>query len=349
MARGFGIVVGSNTSDAFNPDVTGLTLAQLAVLPVMQCPIGYYGPGNDTGAKCQRCDASTLTAGPGTGSAAECVVCAAGHGKPAGSQRCELCPLGTWQPGTLQECQPCETSSWYAPVDGAGATLVSAATTLMRGATRLDDCVAQQSQLAPEAGQAFVAASNTVMASLMTTTTQPNLSACLAACPAGSCCMAQWDSATARCQTATLAPAAADAMGGGLQLLYKLPASGQAIAALSAGRRGNRTRAAGLALGWWASCDVPAAQASAWTTVGSALTPDARAFSPVTTWDTAAAGRAACKATCEDSNLCTMLLFDTSAGACSYRGGVDALGSRAFFSLPTGADLAALKWTKGNV
>lgn len=61
VAPGYGVVSGS---DAFDVDTTSMNTTELAALPVLQCPVGWFGAGNTTGAKCERCDGtSTLEAG----------------------------------------------------------------------------------------------------------------------------------------------------------------------------------------------------------------------------------------------------------------------------------------------
>lgn len=223
----------------------------------------------------------------------------------------------------------------------------SESTTLYQGATAADDCVPKQAQLAPEAGQAFFSFESG-MQSLLTSTQQANLSACLGSCPAGSCCFAQYDVANSTCHTIALDPAAADGASG-LQVVYKLPPSGLIGASSVSNHAGgnNELRASSLASGYYATCAVPSASASAWLTAGSSLGPDARTFVTVgAAWHTGAT-RAACRARCDDSNVCWGYLYDATNSACLYRGGVDALASRAFFELPTAADFAALKWA-GN-
>ena len=51
----------TNSTDAFGIDVNGLNGALLALLPTLECPVGYYGPGNATDAKCLACPAGSST------------------------------------------------------------------------------------------------------------------------------------------------------------------------------------------------------------------------------------------------------------------------------------------------
>lgn len=64
--------VAMNGTDAFNINVTALNSTQRANLPVLECPIGYYGPGNSTSGKCVPCPAGSSTAEPGSTAAAAC-------------------------------------------------------------------------------------------------------------------------------------------------------------------------------------------------------------------------------------------------------------------------------------
>ena len=69
---GFGVVNStSNSTDAFNPN-TDLPLDQLVNLPVLECPIGYYGVGGEAGSKCQQCPAGSSTKAPGAANVTSC-------------------------------------------------------------------------------------------------------------------------------------------------------------------------------------------------------------------------------------------------------------------------------------
>jgi len=69
---GFGVVNStSNGTDAFNPD-TNLTPEELANLPVLECPVGYYGAGNGAGSKCEQCPSGSSTVEAASTSAASC-------------------------------------------------------------------------------------------------------------------------------------------------------------------------------------------------------------------------------------------------------------------------------------
>ena len=267
-------------------------------------------------------------------------MCIAGYGKPTNSSStCSLCPYGTFQPGGLDSCQSCPASSFYPPVDGAGDVISSDGTTLNTGAYGEEACVPKQSQMSPEAGQAYFTPATSVT---LTNATAANLAACLASCPANKCCLAQFDGSN--CQSATLAPAAATATGP--QLAYKLPPSTLG----SASSVHHKAKGKMISSGYYAHCDIASADLDSWFTVGSNLTADARTFATgAAVWDTTVTSKADCKKKCDNSNVCFGFVSTTVSGAvrCAYRGGVDALGSRAFFVLPVGGpsmDIDSLGW-----
>ena len=69
---GFGVVNStSNSTDAFNPD-TDLPADELINLPVLECPIGYFGEGGEAGSKCQQCPAGSSTREPGAANVTSC-------------------------------------------------------------------------------------------------------------------------------------------------------------------------------------------------------------------------------------------------------------------------------------
>lgn len=71
-----------NAADAFDIDVSGLSPEQLVALPVLECPLGYFGEGGTLGAKCKPCVAGSTTDAAGAVAATEC------NG--------ELCCLSCW-------------------------------------------------------------------------------------------------------------------------------------------------------------------------------------------------------------------------------------------------------------
>jgi hypothetical protein len=69
---GFGVANASLGGDAFNMDTSGMGPDQLVALPVLECPVGSYGPGNASAAKCAACPAGSSTEGPGASSLTSC-------------------------------------------------------------------------------------------------------------------------------------------------------------------------------------------------------------------------------------------------------------------------------------
>ena len=99
-----------------------------------------------------------------------------------------------------------------------------------------------------------------------------------------------------------------------------------------------------MSSGYYAHCTVPLADESKWAAAGSHLGSDARTFvkdaQPKTNTN-----RGECKKLCDNSNVCWGLVYDAASGSCLFRGGVDAIATRSFFSLPTDVrNLAALAW-----
>jgi len=280
-------------------------------------------------------------------------VCIAGFGKPNANSTCAACPYGTYQPGAFTQCLACPSTNFYSPVDGKDIVWTSNSTTLFTNAYGEEACVPWQSQLSPEAGQAYFSADSPLQL-LLATTPQQSLAACMALCPSSSCCLAQYDFSAHTCKVATLEPVSADAASG-LQLLYKLPPStmgaASSIRRLEAGD-GSKQDVKGkmIASGYYSTCSVPAANANAWLSgAGTNLGPDARTFASGTPVWHAPATRAACQRACEESNVCWGFFYDpgSNGGSCLFRGGVDALNTRSFFLLPTTADMASLSWAAG--
>lgn len=124
----------ANHTDAFNPDTGGLSPTQLAQLPAIECPIGYWGEGNATAAKCQSCPIGSSTEQPGSTSAADC-ICTPGYGIASDTaSSCTVCPYGSFQPALqMAQCQACPNATFYAPVDGLGEAWTSSSTTFSTG------------------------------------------------------------------------------------------------------------------------------------------------------------------------------------------------------------------------
>lgn len=268
-------------------------------------------------------------------------MCIAGHGKENGVGPCRPCPYGTFQPGGLITCQACPSSDFYTPVDGNGTIFNSAGTTAYPASHGAEACFPIKSQLSPEAGQAYIAPGTTSY-DLYTVADAATLAACVSLCGDNQCCMAQWDAEAGKCRTAKLDAASSEAATG-KQIVYKLPPSSLGSAS-SMGEGDAAVKGKMMSSGYYAHCTVPAADAAKWAAAGSDLDATARTFATAAV--EIVSTRAECKKLCDNSNVCWGFVFDAAAGKCSFRGGVDALKTRSFFSVPTAvADgLAQFKW-----
>jgi hypothetical protein len=73
VKAGFGVVNSTlNSTDAFNINASALAAAQQALLPVLECPVSYYGLGNSTAGRCTPCPAGSTTQAPGSSSISDC-------------------------------------------------------------------------------------------------------------------------------------------------------------------------------------------------------------------------------------------------------------------------------------
>lgn len=258
-------------------------------------------------------------------------------------------------------CTQCPNATFYTPVDGAGPTWTSTGITTFPGAVGVESCVPKESQLSPEAGQAYFG-TDPLVQNLLTKSTRQTMGECLSSCPANSCCMAQYEVATKACKTATLAPVAADAAGY-YKLFYKLPPSTMGSASslkapdatseqlVNAVGTTNAEVVKGkmISSGIYARCVVPDALVDNWMKVGTILTSDARTFSGETdAWMVAdyVSSYKDCQQKCDESNVCWGFIHSTqyNYNQCLYKGGEDALNTRSFFVVPTGVDLSPYNW-----
>lgn len=274
-------------------------------------------------------------------------VCIAGHGKANPTGPCAPCPYGTFQPGGLTTCQACPNSDFYTPVDGNGNVFSSAGTTAYTSSFGAEACFPIKSQLSPEAGQAYIAP-DSASYTLYTVADATTLADCVAQCGDNQCCMAQWDAAANNCRTAKLNAASSEATTG-RQIVYKLPPSTLGSAS-SVGEAAADVKGKMMSSGYYAHCTVPdnTAVAAKWAVAGSNLDATARTFATAAVEHIAT--HAECKKLCDNSNVCWGFVFEAAAagspGKCSFRGGVDALKTRSFFSVPTAVTggLAQFKW-----
>lgn len=236
---------------------------------------------------------------------------------------CTPCNYGTFQAGGFPNCTACINSTFYAPVDGKDASYTSQGTTLYKGSKSAEACVPKKTQMSPEAGQAFFTPSTNATRVNITAST---FAACVEACPTDKCCFAQFE--RGQCSQARLTPE--DASATTAQFVYKLPPS-TLVGASSV----TDVKAKMMSSGYYAHCQVT--DVNAWLTVGSNLNKVAKGFGGKTAQWVSAGSKADCKKACDNSNICIGFITQLSGTQlqCSYRGGVDSLNSRAFFSLPT--------------
>lgn len=176
-------------------------------------------------------------------------VCLPGKGRANSTAPCLPCNYGSYQPGGLAECITCPNATFYSPVDGVGPSYTSIGSTFTTGATGIEWCVPMQSQLSPEAGQAYFSLELSKRNDILTMipiSNSTSLQHCLSQCDAffDQCCFAQWDAAAKMCTTATLPPA--DELTFGPQIFYKLPPS-ELSSASSIRDEANVTRAHSVA------------------------------------------------------------------------------------------------------
>lgn len=167
----------------------------------------------------------------------------------------------------------CPSTSFVAPVDGLGPTWVSGGTTLALGAKGEEACVPRESQLSPDAGQAYINAN--LLPKIAKAAAAPALADCIKACPPEQACLTQWNATAQQCYVVGLAFDTDGATG--LKLAYKLPPS--TLSSASSTRR-NATRARTpalraktLASGMYARAAIPAGDAQLWLAAGVALDP----------------------------------------------------------------------------
>lgn len=278
-------------------------------------------------------------------------VCIPGFGKATpDAPFCSLCPPGQYQPGGLTACTPCGNATFYPPVDGSGDRWTATGLTTFPGAVGPEWCVTKESQLSPEAGQAYFNKDSDLLdpsweGQFVASNTWETLGECMGSCPADSCCLAEYDTESKVCLTASLEPAGIES-GGHQKLYYKLAPSAMG----SASSVDDPVKAKMISSGMYARCQ---ATSELWMFgVGTPLTADARTFADVQNgqsyWDYAdyVDSENDCKKKCDASNVCWGFIMFSSVNDryCFYKGGEDALNTRSFFVVPTGVDLAPLNW-----
>jgi hypothetical protein len=95
-------------------------------------------------------------------------------------------------------------------------------------------------------------------------------------------------------------------------------------------------RAKMMASGYYGRCALSPDSVASWRNAGVPLDPAAAAtfrWGSVPEWD-AGKTEADCQRKCDNSVVCWGFLYDAEAKQCMYKGGEDALKSRAFFVMP---------------
>lgn len=247
-------------------------------------------------------------------------------------------------------CEECGKTKCYAPVatDNGGLPYESEGTTLYTGSVSSEACVPKKSQMSPEAGQAFFTAATATAITRNIVTGANTIAACIAACPtpANVNCIVQFNASAAPdpgCVVATLAAASSAPSDTAPQFVYKLPPVG-VVGASSVPQVAGKM----MSSGHYAHGTIAAATHADWLTVGTNLTADARMFSAAATAVSITRKMKECKKICDDSNVCIGFVAEPAATAgdfnCYFRGGVDALNTRAFFAIPDGDITAPLMW-----
>lgn len=305
-------------------------------------------------------------------------MCAPGNGIQTAGGNCTACSLGSYQPGGGTTCLACQSSTFYPPVGGlnppAWSVVISSnGTTLYTGSFTEASCVPTQTQMSPEAGQAFWNAS--LAASLASTPGNAGAgkfaivktsshAACINACQnttllsafnvpnannfPGRLCLTQYDGAN--CSIAAMIPLQSGASTID-RLYYKLPPA--TLGSASKLHNNKAVKASMMSSGFYAIGTLPEAPASPynlWTSIGSPLTADARTFAanqallrdgPITGQSSAASIKA-CKTKCDNSDVCVMFFASVTPTSvtCWYRGGIDALATRSFAMLPPASSVS---------
>jgi hypothetical protein len=121
-----------------------------------------------------------------------------------------------------------DATTFSAPVDGRGPAWTSPGTTFDQGSVGPEWCVPVQSQLSPEAGQAYFGPDLLGLTMLSVNPGITSLEQCFSFCPIDKCCFVQLNAASSQCSMASLPPAGASETGP--RLYHKLPAAGLAAA-----------------------------------------------------------------------------------------------------------------------
>ncbi|KAF6257767.1 hypothetical protein COO60DRAFT_1460997 [Scenedesmus sp. NREL 46B-D3] len=356
VSTGYGIFVGNDTN-AWAPATSGMSPTEKAELPVLPCPVGYYGTGGQLDSKCDTCGPGTSTAGEGSISSSACNKCAAGWGRSiimTGSRprpsNCSICLAGTYQPGYLgndgtgfgagSTCITCATTrSVYISSQGNETEYVSEGTTYRNGAIRREECVPKTAQLGIDIGTKMFENATLLTADSAGPGNEDPESCMDTNCNSGQCCFVQFDYAytkeqglpgTKACLFVNM-PANTNSTAhekSTSNLLYYKMLPSDAIAAASLPKPAGTVEAKAMSSGLYARCDLPVSWAASGVydtdqignRIGSAFAAGS------------AADLAECKRMCDMSSICWG--FTVQNRLCQLRGGFDELDARSFFRNP---------------
>lgn len=340
---GYGLF-SAEAADPWNPDPASVT----AELRAEKCPVGFISTGDsEPGAwsanpTCQACPAGQSTAAIGSTS---CDVCAPGWGIPATKPNsndtvdCEPCPYGTFHVGGSLRCSDCPNTPFNHPV---GDKYISYGITFASGMSGPETCVPRRSQLPAPAG-ARLAIDPSLWSNA--TLTGVDFVTCIESCPAGYCCIAQWEVEGSTCRTAKLAPVGPLYAAVGASLYYKLPPS-QLIAAASQSTQNSSSsssegsgaegtvRAKTQPAGIYARCamDVAWVEQAKLGRVGTSTDPARVEEKDVVEWGECSS-ELTCRHKCEANAACWGFIYVPGSGF-ALRGGEDQLGTRTFLVSP---------------
>uniref|UniRef100_A0A383VQR0 Tyrosine-protein kinase ephrin type A/B receptor-like domain-containing protein n=1 Tax=Tetradesmus obliquus TaxID=3088 RepID=A0A383VQR0_TETOB len=344
VAPGSGVFNGSDTNPWSPTDPTNPNT------PAKQCPIGFY-TNNDTLATsntCQACPNHGSTTAPGSTS---CTVCAAGYGKASLGAACTACAYGSYNQGTSESCNACPQTTFN---DFVGDGYTSYGITFKTGLVGPESCVPRRAQLPKPVGDRFGLPDAMFTVNVTVSgTDNAAVKACVEACPADQCCIAEIEKSDSgiSCKHARLAPLSSDTANSKARMFYKLPPSEIAAASKTDSKD---VKAKTMASGIYAICDIEAHKADAAAgKLGTSPDPtkveagrDSIEFNSANCKDAAT-----CKAACAADAACWGFIYVPGSGF-ALRGGESWLGGRSFFVSPdgngaagvAGPDMNALAW-----
>ncbi len=344
---------GHGIFSAGEPDPWAPT-ARSASLSAKPCPVGYQSTGDvvgqvTTNPTCTPCPSGTSTAAAGSET---CDVCATGFGMANGTSTCTLCGFGSFNPGSAPACSSCASTTFN---DAVGDSYTSYGVTFAQGLGSRDSCVPRYAQLPNPAGDSMALPDSMYAHSVDVSAAvsgaggslQKGVQACVEACPASSCCIAEMlrSGSSLTCKQARLQPVEAFSFGDA-KLFYKLPPSEMAAASLAAGAD-DKLAAKTIASGIYAACNINSwANEARAGLVGTSTNPElVEAGRDSIEWNTPQCNSIeSCKKSCAANAACWGFIFVEQPGGTpgfALRGGEMTLGGRAFFVSPDAAQADA--------